>query len=113
MELIVEVRAETGHTVLAVTGEVDIYTADTLRDRLAEVVASGERRLIVDLGGVEFLDSAGLAALVGGQNTVREAGGSLALACPRANLLKLFAITGLDQVFVIHPTVATAITHAS
>ena len=112
MELIVDVRSEAGHTVLAVTGEIDIHTAHTLQDRLADVVASGERTLIVDLGGVEFLDSSGLSALVGGLNKVRDVGGSLSLACPHANLLKLFAITGLDQVLVIHPTVAAAIAYA-
>ena len=112
MDLIVDVRPEAGHTVLAATGEIDIHTAHTLQDRLADVVASGERTLIVDLGGVEFLDSSGLSALVGGLNKVRDVGGSLSLACPHANLLKLFAITGLDQVLVIHPTVAAAIAYA-
>jgi anti-sigma B factor antagonist len=112
MGLIVDVRAEAGHAVLAVTGEVDVHTAHTLRGRLADVVASGERALIVDLGGVQFLDSTGLGVLVGGLNKVRDAGGSLSLVCPHANLRKLFAVTGLDRVFVIHPTVAAAIADA-
>jgi anti-sigma B factor antagonist len=112
VELIVDVRAEAGHTVLAVTGEIDTHTAPTLQDRVADVVGSGERTLIVDLGGVEFLDSSGLGVLVGGLNKVRDVGGGLSLVCANANLLKLFAITGLDQVFVIHPTVAAAIAHA-
>jgi anti-sigma B factor antagonist len=112
VELIVDVRAEAGHAVLAVTGEIDIHTAHALADRLADVVASGERTLIVDLGGVEFLDSSGLGVLVGGLNKERDVGGSLSLVCAHANLLKLFAITGLDRVFVIHPTLAAAIAHA-
>jgi len=112
VELIVDVRAEAGHAVLAVTGEIDIHTAHALADRLADVVASGERTLIVDLGGVGFLDSSGLGVLVGGLNKVRDVGGSLSLVCAHANLLKLFAITGLDRVFVIHPTLAAAIAHA-
>ena len=87
MELIVDIRAEAGHTVLAVTGEIDIHTAHALGDRLADVVASGERTLIVDLGGVEFLDSSGLSVLVGGLNRVRDVGGSLSLVDPHANLL--------------------------
>jgi anti-anti-sigma regulatory factor len=43
---------------------------------------------------------------------VRDVGGSLSLVCAHANLLKLFAITGLDRVFVIHPTLAAALAHA-
>jgi anti-sigma B factor antagonist len=112
MELFVDVRDEAGHKVLAATGEIDVHTASRLRDRLADVIASGERTLIVDLTGVDFLDSTGLGVLVGGLNKVQEVDGSLSLVCPHASLLKLFTITGLDQVFVIHPTVAAAIADA-
>ena len=99
----------TGVTVLTVTGDVDVYTGPVLRARLAGVLDSGRRRLVVDLAGVDFLDSTGLAALVAGLNLAREVGGSLTLACPQERLVRLLRITGLDEVFVVHATMADAL----
>ena len=113
MELIVDVRDEKGHKVLAVTGDVDVYTAHALRNRFADLVASGVRTLIVDLSTVEFLDSTGLSVLVSGLREFRHVDGSLSLVCSHARLLRLFRITGLEQVFVIHPNVAAAIAATS
>ena len=109
MDLVVDVYAEAGHTVLAVSGEVDVYTAHTLRGRLTELIVSGRHQLVVDLSGVDFIDSTGLGVLVGGLNKSIEAGGSLALVCQRASMLRLLEITGLDELFVIHPTTADAV----
>jgi anti-sigma B factor antagonist len=98
-----------GVTVLAVAGEVDVHTGPVLRARLAGLLDSGRRRVVVDLAGVDFLDSTGLAALVTGLNRAREIGGSLTLACPQERLVRLLRITGLDEVFVVYPTVADAL----
>lgn len=96
-------------TVLAVAGEVDVHTGPVLRARIAGLLDLGRRRLVVDLAAVDFLDSTGLAALVAGLNRAREVGGSLTLVCPQERLLRLLRITGLDDVFVIHATVADAL----
>jgi anti-sigma B factor antagonist len=108
VELPADVRTEQGHSVLAVTGDVDVYSAPALGRRLTGLLDSGERRLVVDLSGVDFLDSTGLGVLVAALNRCRDEGGSLSLVCSKPSILKLFAITGLDQVFVIHATVAGA-----
>ena len=72
--------------VLQVTGEVDVYTAPMLRERIRELAAKGAVHLIADLSQVDFLDSTGLGALVGGLKRLREDGGSLALVItPRAS----------------------------
>ena len=60
----IRVRREQGYAIVAVAGEVDIATVTRLRERLFELAASG-RPLVVDLDQVRFIDSAGLAALVG------------------------------------------------
>src|SRR5439155_10581470 len=62
--LTIRVRREQGYAIVAVAGEVDIATVTRLRERLFELAASG-RTLVVDLDQVSFIDSAGLAALVG------------------------------------------------
>jgi anti-sigma B factor antagonist len=100
---------KSGYTVLAISGEVDVYSAPDLRSRVGDLVNSGHRQLVLDLSGVEFLDSTGLSVLVASQNRIREIGGVLTLVCSQEWLLKLFRITGLDQVFTMCPTVDEAL----
>jgi anti-sigma B factor antagonist len=109
MELSLATRTVAEHTVLEVGGEVDVYTAPRLRERLVELVDSGVRSVVVDLGGVEFLDSTGLGVLVGGLKKVRAHDGSMTLICSQDRLLKIFRITGLAKVFTIHDSEAAAL----
>ena len=98
-----------GRAVLEVAGEIDVYTAPKLRDRITELVADGVYHLVVDLEKVEFLDSTGLGVLVGGLKKVRAHGGSLQLVCTQERLLKIFRITGLAKVFAIHGSADSAV----
>jgi anti-sigma B factor antagonist len=95
--------------IVAVSGEVDVYSAPSLKDNITELLESGTNTLIVDLSGVAFLDSTGLGALVEARAATSEAGGSLPVVCSQERILKLFTITGLDGVFTIHPTVGDAV----
>jgi anti-sigma B factor antagonist len=108
MELSLTARTVAEHTVLEVGGEVDVYTAPRLRDRLTELVDAGARNVVVDLGRVDFLDSTGLGVLVGTMRRLRAAGGTFGLVCSKEPLLKIFRITALDQVFPIYDTVEAA-----
>ncbi|BBH65718.1 anti-sigma-B factor antagonist [Actinoplanes sp. OR16] len=108
MELSLADRTVAGHTVLEVGGEVDVYTAPRLRERLIELVDAGARDVVVDLERVEFLDSTGLGVLVGALKRLRTAHGTFGLVCAKEPLLKIFRITALDQVFPIFPTVEAA-----
>ncbi len=96
--------------VIQVTGEVDVYTAPMLRDQIRELSAKGAVHLIADLGRVDFLDSTGLGALVGGLKRLREAGGSLALVISTPRILRIFQITGLSNALAVQRSVADAIT---
>ncbi|UZN02424.1 STAS domain-containing protein [Cellulomonas sp. S1-8] len=96
-------------TVLHVSGEIDVASADRLRERTTLLVAQGRTDLVVDLTGVTFLDSTGLGLLVGTLKRVRTLGGDLVLVVDSERLLKVFRITGLTQVFDIRETVADAL----
>lgn len=96
-------------TVVSVGGEVDVYTAPRLREKITELVGAGAYDLVVDLEGVEFLDSTGLGVLVGGLKKVRAHGGSMRLVCSQDRLLKIFRITGLAKVFDICATLDDAL----
>lgn len=94
--------------VLAVRGEVDVYTAPRLRESLVDLVSDGANRIVVDLEGVDFLDSTGIGVLVGGLKRVRTHGGELALVCTQQRILKVFDITGLSTIFAIYDSVDAA-----
>ena len=96
-------------TVVEVGGEIDVYTAPKLREQLIDLVSAGQYHLVVDMEGVEFLDSTGLGVLVGGLKRVRAHEGSLRLVCTQERILKIFRITGLTKVFPIHATVDEAV----
>ncbi len=102
MELGLDVIASDEATVLAVRGEVDVYTAPKLREKLVELVAQGRHTIVVDLEGVDFLDSTGLGVLVGGLKRARSHDGDLVLVCTHQRIIKVFEITGLTKVFTIH-----------
>ena len=109
MDLSLETRQENDRTVIEVGGEIDVYTAPKLRERIIELVDEGQYHLVVDLEKVEFLDSTGLGVLVGGLKRVRGHDGSLQLVCTQERLLKIFRITGLAKVFAIHGSQADAL----
>jgi len=109
MELRFEVTEDSGVSILAVHGEVDVATAPRLRQELVEIAASGSNRAVVDLDGIDFLDSTGLGVLVSGLKRFRTLGGDLLLVCTQHRILKVFEITGLLPVFGIYATRAAAV----
>src|SRR6202041_2518640 len=96
-------------TVVAVGGEIDVYSAPKLREKLISLVESGSYHLIIDMEAVEFLDSTGLGALVGGLKRGRAHGGRVDLVCTQGRILRIFRITGLSRVFNIYDSVADAV----
>jgi anti-sigma B factor antagonist len=104
-----EYSAAQGRTVIAVSGEIDVYTAPRLRETIVSLVDSGNYRLIVDMEGVEFLDSTGLGVLVGGLKRVRAHDGGIDLVCTQGRILRIFRITGLSRVFNIYDSVDEAV----
>jgi anti-sigma B factor antagonist len=96
--------------VLRVRGEVDVYSAPQLRERVIQLVADGIHHVIADLREVDFLDSTGLGALVGSLKRLRDHDGSLTLVTSAGRIPHLFRLTGLVRVFVLCQSVPEAIT---
>jgi anti-sigma B factor antagonist len=95
--------------VLRIGGEVDVYTAPQLRERVIQLLADGTRHIIADLRGVDFLDSTGLGALIGSLKRLRDQDGSLTLVTAADKILTIFRLTGLVHVFALHPSFPEAI----
>ena len=94
--------------VLRVTGEIDVYTAPDLRERVVHLIDNGTRHLIIDLSPVTFLDSTGLGVLVGSLRRLRAHGGSLKLVISAKRIMEIFRITGLNRAFALYPSVPDA-----
>jgi len=90
--------------VIALSGEVDLYTAPEFKQQLLDVISNGGKDVVVDFTDTTFIDSTTLGVLVGGVKRLRVQDGRLALVCSDRNITKIFEITGLDRVFTIFPT---------
>jgi anti-sigma B factor antagonist len=106
--LTIQVRREPGYVSAVARGEIDIATVARLRERLYELAATGHP-LVVDLEQVSFIDSAGLAALVGTAKRAAAHGGSLRVVCARPQTKQLFRLTGLDEQIPLAPTLEEAL----
>ncbi len=93
-----------GSYVIALSGEVDLYTAPEFKQQLLDVIAKQAKQVIVDFSDTTFIDSTTLGVLVGGVKRLRTNDGQLSLVCSDRNITKIFEITGLDRVFTIYPT---------
>jgi anti-sigma B factor antagonist len=109
MEVRTEVSDVAGWTVVSVYGELDVATAPTLREQLINLVGDGSTRLVLDLEGVDFLDSTGLGVIVSALKRSRTQGGDLRLVCTQARIKRLFEITGLDKAVPLLPSLDAAV----
>jgi anti-sigma B factor antagonist len=101
-ELDITVRKTNDTTaVVAVAGEIDVYTSPVLQGRLVEVLRDGSSNIVLDLSKVTFLDSTGLGVLITALKRCRNAEGDLELVTAQPNVLKVLEITGLNDVFQV------------
>ena len=94
--LTIEVRRGHDYAIVTAAGEIDIYTVTRLRERLFEVAASGHP-VVVNFHPVDFIDSVGLAMLVGAAKRADAHGGSLQVVCALPKVRQLVRLTGLDR----------------
>ena len=88
--------------VITVSGEVDLASSPDLDTAIIAAIESGSSSLVIDLTDVSFMDSSGLGVIVRGLKRCREADKDLDLVITNERVLKVFGITGLDQVIPIH-----------
>ncbi len=100
-----------GIPVVTVTGELSFYTAGQFRTALRDVTDAGHYRIVIDLGGCDFLDSTGLGVIIGALKNARakSADGRIDIACDTSRVLGVFRITGLEKVFAIHESAEDAV----
>ena len=112
MTLEVETRqAGNGVTVVAPTGRLDVAGAPALKDAIGEAAtADGPPRVVIDMGGVSFVDSTGLGSVISALKQIRGSQGELRLAAPNQQVRVVLELTTLDRVFPYYATVEDALT---
>jgi len=106
VELVVSTRPGDGCTVVEVHGDLDMATQPRLRDGLQPLIGSGQ--VVVDLAGVEFMDSSALGALVVMFKAARDGGGRLCLAQVQPPVRTVLSVTSVDRVIDVYDTVQAA-----
>lgn len=102
-------RVQEDVPIIAVHGEVDLFTAPELKVAAHDELDAGATSLIIDLTETSFLDSTALGVLIGLTKRVRPLGGELVIVNTEPTTAKTFAITGLDEVFTVVETRDAAI----
>lgn len=106
----ISVTDRDGATVVGVSGEVDMVTTPSLGECLREQLAQSPARLVVDLSGLSFLGSSGLAVLVESLDDARARGTDLRLVCHSREVVRPLEATGLTELFQMFPDLASALT---
>lgn len=99
-------RTDDGFMICRPVGELDAFTVSQFRQALAEIAS--EERLVIDMSGVPFVDSAGLGALIGGIRRAREMGGDVVVVANRPGLVRTLRTTGFDRIVTLTETVEAA-----
>jgi anti-sigma B factor antagonist len=97
--------------VVSVEGELDLTTAPRLKWALVDALQAGHSQLVLDLSRCSFMDSTALGVLVG-INRGLDADARLAIACTRANVHKIFELSGMDGAFALFATIDEALAYA-
>jgi anti-sigma B factor antagonist len=97
-----------GHRTLAPLGDLDLATAPQLRQDLVDASTGSSTLVVLDLEGVEFLDSVGLSVIIGGHKRLQRRGARLHIAAPRAIVRRVLGLTRVDSLIPTYDTVADA-----
>ena len=90
--------------VVAVRGEVDLFTAPEFKQRVNAAIEAGVSLVVVDLNEASFIDSSSLGILISAHKRLKMRGDQLAIVCSVPAILNTFSITGLDGVLAIEPS---------
>jgi anti-sigma B factor antagonist len=95
-------EAGPGIAVVALTGEIDLYTCPEFKQELLRVIADGATLVVVDLTKTTFIDSTALGVIIGGVERLKQRDGRLVVVCADPNIVKIFEVTGLNRLFSVY-----------
>ena len=108
-ELIIDTRKTDHALVVSPKGEIDLSRSPILRKKLGELLAERPGMIVIDLSGVSYMDSSGVATLVEALQQCRTSDTSLTLCALQDRVRSIFEIARLDMVFTIADSVENAL----
>jgi anti-sigma B factor antagonist len=109
VDLTMETRREGDAVVVALRGEVTVFSSPALRERLEAEAGEAPRRVVLDLSEVRYVDSSGVATFVEALRQIRSRGGDMVLACTSERVRGVIEIARLDTLFPMADTVEEAL----
>lgn len=91
------VHEDGDRTVVQIHGEIDLNTSPEVRSTIGRVARPG-RQVVIDLTGVDFLDSTGLGSLVWARKRMRRDGGDILVTCPQPTVRRVLEISGVTRI---------------
>ncbi len=104
-----EILEYSGKKVIALSGEIDMYSSPDLREKLLVLVKKKPAVLYLDLRGVEYIDSSGIATFVEGLKCMKVFGGHIRFFNIPQGIMEIFRFSKLDRVFEIFASADDAI----
>ena len=108
-QLRASVSAEGSYTLVVLAGESDMNTRQLLRGVLEQAMSRPARHLVIDMSGLEFIDSATVRVLVDVQGTFAGDGGQMSFVAPHPLITRVLSLTGTDQIVPVYPDLDTAL----
>ncbi len=90
--------------IFRIKGDIDAYSSPSLKDKLVKEIEEGNKKIVLNLTNVDYIDSAGLGVLVAVLKRVKKEQGILRIAGLKPNIMKIFQLTRLNQIFDIYNT---------
>ena len=108
-DLLIQVREVDGVAVVLPEGFINAHTVRMFEDTLEKLVAQGRFHILLDCSGLNYISSAGLGAIMGLIETVRENGGDILLCSLAPNVHTIFDTLGFTQLYRVFPSAAEAL----
>jgi len=105
MNLSIDTVKENNQMIVHVSGEVDIYTAPDLKKQLLELTKQKGQSVVVDLSDVNYMDSTGIGVFISTLKSTKENDSHLKLVNLQSQVMRLFDITGLNEIIEIQPEI--------
>jgi len=98
--------------VLTVSGRMDALTAQEFEAECARWLEAGEKRLVVDLAGLDYISSAGLRSILAAAKKLKAQGGGMAFCALAGIVAEVFAVSGFNKLLPVFPTRDEALAQA-
>jgi len=101
----IEKSESSGITILTITGRVDSTNAGAFEEGLVPQVEKEDTGMVLDLGPLEYISSAGLRVILMAAKAAKKGGVHFAICALNDEIAELFSITGFDSIVAIEPTI--------